>query len=108
MIDAKVYLIKSDIKTECHCGHQIHEGDEYYMLRTSIPKWISLCTSCVSLLGSPSKINMRELVDYYFSTQPDDGKGIERKNKTINKKVNNYTSKKSEQMLIDEMKAEWI
>lgn len=79
MLETKVYLIKSDNETECHCGHHIKKGEEYYMLRTNAPKWLTLCKSCVKLLGTPHQVCMKELVNLYFETRPPDGKGDDRK-----------------------------
>lgn len=61
MLDTQVYLITSDVHTRCHCGHEIKEEGEYYVIRTSAPRWVSLCMSCVHLLNQPIKVDMDEL-----------------------------------------------
>ena len=79
MIEMPVYLIKNDVETIAHCGHTIHPSQNYYMLRTNVPKWISLCEDCVKLLSTPKVVNMKELVEKYFETRPSDGLGEERR-----------------------------
>lgn len=110
MIEAKVYLIKSDVRTEAHCGHAIHEGEEYYMLRTGVPKWISICVECTKLLGSPNRVCMKELVDMYFDSRPSDGRGEERRVKaTERKKRQSYLMERARVKMERDLKeAEWI
>ena len=105
MIETKVYLIKSDVKTECHCGHSICVGEQYYMLRTNVPKWISICNDCVALISSPSEINMQDLVTAFFETRPPDGRGKERKESAMKKRVD---VRRIQKMKEEERNAEWI
>ena len=108
MINAKVYLIKSDVETSCHCGHDIHTGEEYFMLRSNKPSWISLCKGCVELLGSPQKVDMKELVHKFFESVPPDGRGERRRESAhrATKTLQENRRKRKEEELT--MKAEWI
>ena len=110
MIETKVYLIKSDVKTTCHCGHVVHEDEEYYMLRTNVPKWMSLCVCCVKLLEIPKRVCMRELVDMYYETRPADGNGEDRKKRAEEREKRKiYLANKTRERLEKELRvAEWI
>lgn len=74
-----MYQIRSDVRTNCHCGHVVKEGEEYFMLRTDVPRWLSLCTPCVSLISNPIRIEMGELVRKYYETNPPDGRSAARR-----------------------------
>ena len=106
MIEAKVYLIKSDTKTECHCGHEVQKDEEYYMIRTNVPKWLALCRGCVSLLSSPTKVDMQELVRGYFETRPPDGKGRERWDNEKRKEERRLVERRRLERVIKD--AEWM
>ncbi len=61
MITTKVFKVKSDVKTTCHCGHEIKVDDKYFIIRTTVPKWVSLCVNCVHLLAQPIQVDMQDL-----------------------------------------------
>ena len=62
MINAKVYLVETDVHTIVHCGHAVEVGESYYMLRTNAPRWVALCKECKQLLESPTVVKMGDLV----------------------------------------------
>ena len=61
MITTKVFHVKNDTETSCHCGHDVEVGEKYFIVRTSIPKWVSLCASCVHMLRQPVEVDMEKL-----------------------------------------------
>jgi len=101
MIDAKVYLIRTDVETTAHCGHRIHVGEKYVMLRTLAPRWVSLCESCVALIASPIEVDMKTVVHEFEKRMPNE---TERKRKiSVLKKVER--KRREVEVLSD---AEWV
>lgn len=70
MITTKVFRVKSDVKTRCHCGHEVSEGEEYFVVRTSVPKWVSLCPECVHMLSQPIEVDMPKLKEMWAWERP--------------------------------------
>ena len=70
MITTKVFKVKSDVKTRCHCGHEIAVDNEYFIIRTTVPKWVSLCVNCVHLIAQPVEVSMKELKGMWAWEEP--------------------------------------
>ena len=104
MITAKVYLVETDTHTIGHCGHEIKKGESYYMLRTSVPKWVALCPACVQLLSSPVRVKVADLVHKFeFERQ-----FIVNARDTRKKVIQKTAKKRKFNAEMDMRKAEWV
>ena len=99
---SKVYLIKTDTREVGMCGHEISIGEEYYMVRTSVPKMVILCKECVALLNTPTRVSMKDLVHAFDWKRVPSEK--EKRKKIIKEVVKKREAKSKEEL----GKAEWI
>lgn len=104
MIDAKVYLVETDTNTVGHCGHEIKKGESYYMLRTNVPKWVTLCPSCVALLSSPVRVKVADLVHKFEFER----KFIVNAKDTRRKAIQKTAKKREFKAEMDMREAEWV